>query len=406
VNLASYDEDNDPSSIANRVEIRPGRAVALGQLARFLAAWVDHRSLLKGLGVENGPIGRLLPARGEDKMSHSAVIVIGSGSAGLTAALYTARANLNPLVFEGKEPGGQLTWTTEVENFPGFPEGIHGPELMERIKQQAQRFGADLRMEKVVKVDLSKRPFTVTTNDDPFNLEGNLAEYTADALILASGATAKTLGLPDEMTFMGYGLGTCATCDGALYKGRKVAVVGGGDTAVEEASFLTRHASEVTLIHRRDSLRASRIMQDRLFANPKVKYAWNAAPIEYLGVKEGHKSLNGVRLRSMKDGSTSDLMVDGLFLAIGHSPNTEAFEGQLAMTPEGYILNRMALSWKGIEAPSGLFESMLNYGTATSVEGVFAAGDVVDTHYRQAITAAGSGCAAAIDCEKWLETLH
>jgi thioredoxin reductase (NADPH) len=261
-------------------------------------------------------------------------------------------------------------------------------------------------MEKVVKVDLSKRPFTVTTNDDPFTLDGNLTDYTADALILASGATARTLGLPDEMTFMGYGLGTCATCDGALYKGKKVAVVGGGDTAVEEASFLTRHASQVTLIHRRDSLRASRIMQDRLFANPKVKYAWNAAPIEYLGEKEGHKSLKGVRLRSTTDDSTTDLMVDGLFLAIGHSPNTEAFEGQLAMTPEGYILNRTALSWKGIEAPSGLLESMLNYGTATSVEGVFAAGDVVDTHYRQAITAAGSGCAAAIDCEKWLETLH
>jgi thioredoxin reductase (NADPH) len=339
-------------------------------------------------------------------MSHSAVIVIGSGSAGLTAALYTARANLNPLVFEGKEPGGQLTWTTEVENFPGFPEGILGPELMDRIRQQAQRFGADCRMEKVVKVDLSKRPFRVTTNDDPYNLEGNLAEYTADALIVASGATAKTLGLPDEMTYMGYGLGTCATCDGALYKGRKVAVVGGGDTAVEEASFLTRHASQVTLIHRRDALRASRIMQDRLFANPKVDYVWNASPVEYLGVKEPNKSLQGVKLRSTKDGSTRDLMVDGLFLAIGHSPNTDAFKGQLAMTPDGYLLNRNALSWKGIEAPSGLLESMPNYGTATSVEGVFAAGDVVDTHYRQAITAAGSGCAAAIDCEKWLEAHH
>jgi thioredoxin reductase (NADPH) len=315
-------------------------------------------------------------------MSHSAVIVIGSGSAGLTAALYSARANLKPLVFEGKEPGGQLTWTTEVENFPGFPEGVLGPDLMERIKQQALKFGADCRMEKVVKVDLSKRPFQVTTNDDPYNLDGNLAEYTADSLIIASGATAKTLGLPDEMTYMGYGLGTCATCDGALYKGKRVAVVGGGDTAVEEAVFLTRHARQVTLIHRRDHLRASRIMQDRILANPKIDYA------------------------STKDGSTRELMVDGLFLAIGHSPNTEAFQGQLAMTPEGYILNRTALSWKGIEAPSGLQESMANYGTATSVEGVFAAGDVVDTHYRQAITAAGSGCAAAIDCEKWLETVH
>jgi thioredoxin reductase (NADPH) len=339
-------------------------------------------------------------------MSHSAVIVIGSGSAGLTAALYTARANLKPLVFEGKEPGGQLTWTTEVENFPGFPEGVQGPELMNRIRQQAQKFGADCRMEKVVKLDLAKRPFTVTTNDDPYHLEGNLAEHTADALIIASGATAKTLGLPDEMAYMGYGLGTCATCDGALYKGKTVAVVGGGDTAVEEAVFLTRHAKQVTLIHRRDHLRASRIMQDRIFANPKIDYAWNEEPVEYLGVKEPHKSLQGVRLHSTKDGSTRDLMVDGLFLAIGHSPNTQAFAGQLAMTPEGYLINRTALAWKGIEAPAGLLDSMPNYGTATSVEGVFAAGDVVDTHYRQAITAAGSGCAAAIDCEKWLETQH
>ena len=339
-------------------------------------------------------------------MSHSAVIVIGSGSAGLTAALYTARADLKPLVFEGKEPGGQLTWTTEVENFPGFPEGVLGPELMDRMKQQALKFGADCRMERVVKVDLSKRPFRVTTNDDPFNLEGGLAEYTADALIVASGATAKTLGLPDEMTYMGYGLGTCATCDGALYKGRKVAVIGGGDTAIEEATFLTRHASQVTLIHRRDTLRASKIMQDRIFANPKVDYIWNASPAQYLGVKEPNRALEGVRLLSTKDGSTRDLKVDGLFLAIGHSPNTDAFEGQLAMTAEGYILNRNALSWKDVEAPEGLLESMPNYGTATSVEGVFAAGDVVDTHYRQAITAAGSGCAAAMDCEKWLEAQH
>jgi thioredoxin reductase (NADPH) len=277
---------------------------------------------------------------------------------------------------------------------------------MERIKKQAQRFGADCRMEKVVKVDLSTRPFRVTTNDDPFNLEGNLTEYTADALIVASGASAKTLGLPDEMTFMGYGLGTCATCDGALYKGKQVAVVGGGDTAVEEATFLTKFASKVTLIHRRDTLRASPIMRDRILANPKVEYAWNAEPVEYLGEKEPYKALKAVRLRSTKDGSTRDLGLDGLFLAIGHTPNTAAFQGQLAMTPEGYLLNRTALAWNGIEAPPGLLERMPNYGTATSVEGVFAAGDVVDTHYRQAITAAGSGCAAAIDCEKWLETQH
>jgi thioredoxin reductase (NADPH) len=339
-------------------------------------------------------------------MAHSAVIVIGSGSAGLTAALYTARANLAPIVIEGKEPGGQLTWTSEVENFPGFPDGILGPELMDRMKKQAQRFGADCReYEKAVRIDLSQRPFRVTTN--PFMVDDeSTVEYTADALILASGATARTLGLPEEMAFLKAGLSTCATCDGALYKGKKIAVVGGGDTAVEEATFLTRFARQVTLIHRRDSLRASQIMRDRIFANPKIDYAWNSAPVEYLGEKEPYRRLNGVRLKSTQDGSTRDLELDGLFLAIGHSPNTEVFRDQLAMTPEGYVLNRTALAWKGIEAPAGLLDSMPNYGSATSVEGVFAAGDVVDTHYRQAITAAGAGCAAAIDCEKWLESQH
>lgn len=339
-------------------------------------------------------------------MSHSAVIVIGSGSAGLTAALYTARANLSPLVFEGKEPGGQLTWTTEVENFPGFPDGVQGPELMDNIRKQAKKFGADCRWEKVTKVDLSQRPFKVTTNDDPMNLEGTEFEYTADALIVATGASAKTLGLPEEMEYMGYGLGTCATCDGALYRGKAVAVVGGGDTAVEEAMFLTRHARQVTLIHRRDQLRASQIMRDRVKANPKIDYAWNSVPVAYLGEKDPHKFLKGLKLQSTIDDSTREMTFDGVFLAIGHSPNTQAFQGHLAMTPEGYLINRTALAWKGIEAPAGLFDSMLNYGTATSVEGVFAAGDVVDTHYRQAITAAGSGCSAAIDCEKWLESQH
>ena len=339
-------------------------------------------------------------------MSHSAVIVIGSGSAGLTAALYTARANLAPIVIEGKEPGGQLTWTSEVENFPGFPDGVDGPVLMDRMKQQAQKFGANCReYEKVIAIDLSQRPFRVKTN--PFMVDDeSTVEYTADAIIIASGATARTLGLPDEMAYMKAGLSTCATCDGALYKNKKIAVVGGGDTAVEEATFLTRFAREVTLIHRRDSLRASSIMQDRIFSNKKIDYAWNYAPVEYLGRKQPYFQLEGVRLESTKDGSTRDLMVDGLFLAIGHTPNTEIFKGQLAMTPEGYLLNRTALAWKGVEAPAGLLDSMPNYGTATSIEGVFAAGDVVDTHYRQAITAAGAGCAAAIDCEKWLESTH
>ncbi len=339
-------------------------------------------------------------------MSHSHVIVIGSGSAGLTAALYAARANLTPLVFEGKEPGGQLTWTTVVENFPGWPEGIMGPELMDKMRAQAKKFGADCRNEAVIKVDLSRRPFRVVTTLDPIDPDAAKAEYTADALIVATGASAKTLGIKDEMLFMGYGLSTCATCDGALYRNKTVAIVGGGDSAVEEATFLTRYASKVIMIHRRDKLRASKIMQDRAAANPKIEYAWNSGIAEYLGEREPHPYFTGVKLRSTIDDSLRDLPLNGLFLAIGHSPNTSVFEGQLAMTPEGYILNRTALSWGGIEVPKGLdVKMMANYGTATSVEGVFAAGDVVDTHYRQAITAAGSGCAAAIDCEKWIELL-
>jgi thioredoxin reductase (NADPH) len=338
-------------------------------------------------------------------MSHSHVIVMGSGSAGLTAALYTARANLAPKVFEGREPGGQLTWTTVVENYPGFPDGVMGPELMENMRKQAQKFGADCRFETVTAVDLSRRPFKVATSTDPTDPEAETAEYTADALIVATGASARTLGLDKEMHYMGYGLGTCATCDGALYRGKKVGVVGGGDTAVEEATFLTRFASQVTLIHRRDALRASKVMQKRIFANPKVDYLWDAEVAAYLGEDEPYRALTGVRLRSTKDGTTREVPFDGVFLAIGHDPNTSVFRGQLAMTPDGYLLTRTALAWDGVPAPEGLLGRLPNYGTATSVEGVFAAGDVVDTHYRQAVTAAGSGCAAAIDCEKWLEHL-
>jgi thioredoxin reductase (NADPH) len=328
-------------------------------------------------------------------MPHAAVVVIGSGPAGLTAALYAARANLAPIVLEGPEPGGQLMWTTLVENYPGFPEGVMGPDLLDLMRRQAQKFGADTRFESAAAADLARRPFRVKTE---------AAEYTADALIIAAGASARRLGLDSEWHYMGYGVSTCATCDGALYRGKRVAVVGGGDSAVEEATFLTRYATQVTLIHRRDTLRASKIMQDRLFANPKIDYAWNTTVAEVLGVDEPHKAVTGVRLRSTKDGSTRDLPVDGLFLAIGHTPNTRIFEGQLAMTPDGYILTRTALAWAKIAAPEGLIDRLPNYGTATSVEGVFAAGDVVDTHYRQAVTAAGSGCAAAMDCEKWLET--
>lgn len=339
-------------------------------------------------------------------MPHSAVIVLGSGSAGLTAAIYAARANLAPLVFEGKEPGGQLTWTTEVENFPGFPDGVMGPALMDLMRRQAQRFGADCRYETAIEADLSRRPFRVRTTLDPSgDPSGETRDYTADALIVATGAAARWLDeVPSELPFRGAGVSTCATCDGAFYKNRPIAVVGGGDSAVEEATFLTRFASKVTLIHRRDALRASKIMQDKLLANPKIEYAWNTQVAEVYGEVEPYKVLKGVKLRSTKDGSIRDLPIDGLFLAIGHVPNTAIFQGQLAMTPAGYLVNRTALAWQGTEAGGLRIEDLPNYGTATNVPGVFACGDVVDTHYRQAITAAGSGCSAAIDCEKWLES--
>ena len=337
-------------------------------------------------------------------MPPTAVIVIGSGSAGLTAAIYAARANLAPLVLEGREPGGQLTWTTEVENFPGFPEGVMGPELMEKMRAQAQRFGAVTKFETATEVDLSRRPFRVKTSTDPRDEEAETFEYEANALIVATGASARTLGIDKEMHYMGYGLSTCATCDGALYRGKEVAVVGGGDTAAEEATFLTRFARKVTLIHRRDALRASKVMQDRLLSNPKVEYAWNSQVLDYLGQDEPYRALTGLRLGSTSGGSPREFTADGVFLAIGHTPNTAIFRGMLEMTPEGYLLTRTALAWRDTAAPEGLMDRLPNYGSATSVEGVFAAGDVVDTHYRQAITAAGSGCAAAIDCERWLET--
>jgi thioredoxin reductase (NADPH) len=342
-------------------------------------------------------------------MPHSAVIIVGSGSAGLTAALYSARANLKPFVFEGKEPGGQLTWTTEVENFPGFPEGIQGPELMDLMRKQAQKFGADCRFETVIEADLSRRPFSIRTTDDPSGdpSSGTITAYTADALIVATGASARWLDdVPSEFPFRGAGVSTCATCDGAFYRNRPIAVVGGGDSAVEEATFLTRFASKVTVIHRRDELRASKIMQKRLFGNPKIEMAWNAVVDEVYGETLPHKVLKGVKLRSTVDGSIRDLPIEGLFLAIGHVPNTKVFGKQLALTPAGYLLTRGALAWDGIETGGLTLRDFPNYATATSVEGIFGCGDVVDTHYRQAITAAGSGCAAAMDCEKWLEATH
>jgi thioredoxin reductase (NADPH) len=291
-----------------------------------------------------------------------------------------------------------------VDNFPGFPQGVDGPELMELMRKQAQRFGALTRWETVFEVDLSRRPFRVRTTDDPSGdpSSGTLRDYTASALIVATGASARWLGI--EGPYRGNGVSTCATCDGALYRGKEIAVVGGGDSAVEEATFLTRFATKVTLIHRRDGLRASKIMQDRLRSNLKIEHAWSSVVESILGEKQGTLDvLTGVRLKSTKDGKTRDLKIDGLFLAIGHIPNTSIFRGKLATTPEGYLLNRGALAWKGVDAPAGLLDTLPNYATATSVEGVFACGDVVDTHYRQAITAAGSGCAAAMDCEKWLD---
>jgi thioredoxin reductase (NADPH) len=302
---------------------------------------------------------------------HEKLVIIGSGPAGYTAALYAARANLGPLLVEGMQPGGQLTITTDVENYPGFPEGVMGPELMEKMKAQAERFGTRMVAAEVTRVDLSRRPFQLWTDD---------AAFTADAVIVATGATAKWLGIPSEKAYQGKGVSACATCDGFFFRGVDVAVVGGGDTAVEEATFLTKYAKKVYLVHRRGELRASKVMQERARKNPKVEPVWNATVKEVLG--DG-KTVTGLLLESTKDGKTWTLPVQGFFLAIGHEPNTRVFQGQLEMNDVGYLL---------VRSPT----------TRTSVDGVFAAGDVADPTYRQAVTAAGSGCAAAIDAERWL----
>jgi len=303
------------------------------------------------------------------------VIIVGSGPAGLTAALYTGRANLNPLVFEGHQPGGQLTITTEVENFPGFEHGIQGPVLMDVMRKQAQRFGAECVFKTVEKVDLSKRPFAVT-------VEGK--EYLAKALIIATGATAKLLGLPSESEYMGYGVSACATCDGFFFKNQHVVVIGGGDTAMEEADYLTKHAARVTIVHRRNEFRASKAMQERVKKNPKVDIVWDSTVEEVLGtIENGNKKFTGVRLKNVKTGEKTELACDGLFLAIGHQPNTSLFQGLLDMDEVGYLKT----------AP---------HSTATNVPGVFAAGDVADPTYRQAISAAGTGCMAAIDAERFI----
>jgi thioredoxin reductase (NADPH) len=310
---------------------------------------------------------------------HTRVLIIGSGPAGLTAAIYTARAQLNPIVIEGEpssttdQPGGQLMLTTEVENFPGFPDGITGPELMANMRAQAARFGADLRVTKVQKIDTSGRPFHAWLTDD---VEPSIS---ADAVILATGARSLMMNVPGEERLLSHGLSTCATCDGFFFRGQDIAVVGGGDSAIEEAMFLTRFASSVTVVHRRDSLRASKIMQERAFSNEKIRFAWNTQVVEVLG----DERVAGLRVRDSISGEERDLDVTGVFVAIGHIPNTTLVNSQIDLEENGYVRT--------------------GHGSFTTVEGLFAAGDVQDHVYRQAITSAGSGCIAAIDAERWLE---
>lgn len=304
------------------------------------------------------------------------VVIVGSGPAGLTAALYAARADLSPIVFEGPEPGGQLTTTTDVENFPGYPEGVMGPKMMQDFRDQATRFGADCRWGVVTDIDMSKRPFRLVVDEEN--------ELFAESVIVATGASAKWLGLPNEQRLRGKGVTACATCDGAFFRNQHVIVIGGGDTAMEEATFLTKFASKVTVVHRRDEFRASKVMQQRLFDNPKVEVKWNSVVDDVLG----DQVVEGVRLKNLETNETEVLAdVTGVFLAIGHKPNTDLFKGVLDMDETGYIITQGKSSY-------------------TNVDGVFACGDAQDHTYRQAITAAGSGCMAAMDAERWLEAQH
>jgi thioredoxin reductase (NADPH) len=306
--------------------------------------------------------------------THSKVLILGSGPAGLTAAVYTARASLAPTLVAGMQPGGQMTITTEVENYPGFADPIQGPWLMEQMQKQAENVGTKMVSDLITKVDLSARPFILTADSG--------AVFTTDTMIISTGASARWLGLPSEEKFMGFGVSACATCDGFFFRGKRVAVIGGGNTAVEEAIYLTNHAEHVTLVHRRDSLRAEKIMQDRLMANPKITVVWDTVLDEVLGT-EDPLGVTGARFKNIKTGEASELALDGVFIAIGHTPNTDIFKGLLDMDSEGYLLTK----------PDS---------TATNVEGVFAAGDVQDNIFRQAVTAAGTGCMAAIEAEKFL----
>jgi thioredoxin reductase (NADPH) len=301
------------------------------------------------------------------------VIVIGSGPAGCTAALYLARANLAPLVIEGMQPGGQLTITTDVENYPGFPEGVLGPKLMDLMRQQAERFGAVFRIEQVENVAFRQHPFTVTTDQH---------EYEAYAVIVAAGASAMQIGLPSEKALQGFGVSYCATCDGFFFKNKEIVVVGGGDSAMEEATFLTKFASKVTIVHRREALRASKIMQERARSNPKIGFVYNSVVDEVIGTKEG--GVTALKIKNIVSNEVTEMKAQGLFVAIGHTPNTTAYAGQLELDERGYIVQPH------------------RHSTATNIQGVFAAGDCVDHIYRQAVTAAGSGCEAALDCERWL----
>lgn len=304
------------------------------------------------------------------------LIIIGSGPAGFTAALYAARADLAPLLFEGSQPGGQLMTTTEVENYPGFPEGLLGPEMMEKFRQQAQKFGAKNLFKTVTKVDFSKKPFTIWADGQ---------SYQSQAVIIATGASAKTLGLEAEKKLMGYGMSACAVCDGFFFKGKDLIVMGGGDSAMEESIFLTKFANKVTVVHRRDRLRASKIMQERAMKNPKIDFIWNSTLLDVIGERE--TGVKAVKLQNVFTKEVTEKPTGGVFYAIGHSPNTEVFKGQVVMDEIGYIITK-------------------NGTTATSIEGVFAAGDVTDRRYRQAVTAAGMGCMAALDAEKYLESLN